>query len=140
VAAAAGVIDYFEAVDTHHFGADAPVESRRERISDLFRTAEQARLAPLMSYLKKRGVRVLGPTDPDHRMPTVAVATNKTPEASAEQLAEHGIMAGASHFYAPRVLERMNVDPERGVLRMSFVHYTAPDDVDALIQALDRVL
>jgi len=34
----------------------------------------------------------------------------------------------------------MGVDPSRGVLRMSFVHYTSEDDIERLIQALDRIL
>ncbi|MEL7115567.1 MAG: nitrogen fixation protein NifS, partial [Pseudomonadota bacterium] len=43
-------------------------------------------------------------------------------------------------FYAVRPLEAMGVDLERGVLRLSFVHYTSADDVQGLIQALDAVL
>ena len=49
-------------------------------------------------------------------------------------------MAGCGHFYAPRILRRMGLDPARGVLRLSFTHYTTREDVDALIDALDRVL
>ncbi|MEM7677140.1 MAG: aminotransferase class V-fold PLP-dependent enzyme [Myxococcota bacterium] len=76
IAAAAGVIDYFEAIDLHHFGAEADSAARRERVSDLFRKTEKVRLEPLMKYLTGRGVRVLGPTDSDHRMPTVSMAVN----------------------------------------------------------------
>jgi len=49
-------------------------------------------------------------------------------------------MAGGGDFYAVRPLEALNVDPEHGVLRLSFVHYTAPADVDRLLNALDQVL
>jgi selenocysteine lyase/cysteine desulfurase len=34
----------------------------------------------------------------------------------------------------------MGVDPEKGVLRLSFVHYTSRAEVDRLIEALDHVL
>jgi selenocysteine lyase/cysteine desulfurase len=34
----------------------------------------------------------------------------------------------------------MGVDPEAGVLRLSFVHYTTRAEVDRLIAALDRTL
>jgi selenocysteine lyase/cysteine desulfurase len=34
----------------------------------------------------------------------------------------------------------MGVDLDRGVLRLSMVHYTRPEDVTRLIGALDRVL
>jgi selenocysteine lyase/cysteine desulfurase len=38
------------------------------------------------------------------------------------------------------VLEAMGVSPQHGVLRMSFVHYTTPEEVDRLIKALDAEL
>lgn len=34
----------------------------------------------------------------------------------------------------------MGVDLDRGVLRVSFVHYTGDDDIQRLIHALDAVL
>ena len=55
-------------------------------------------------------------------------------------LAEHGIMAGGGHFYAVRLLEAMGIDPEHGVLRLSFVHYTRPDEIEQAIRALDATL
>ena len=39
-----------------------------------------------------------------------------------------------------RALDAQGVNPDHGVLRLSFVHYTSPAEVDQLIQALDRVL
>ena len=47
------------------------------------------------------------------------------------------IGAGASHFYGYRVVEALGCDPETGVLRVSFVHYTSPEEIDKLIKALD---
>ena len=140
VASAAGVVDYFETIDRHHFGADAPAVERRARVSALFREAERARLAPLMQYLARKEIRVLGPTDPDRRMPTVALDTERDPAALAMALAEKGIVAGASDFYAPRILQQLGVNADRGVLRLSFVHYTSDEDVQALIDALEDVL
>jgi selenocysteine lyase/cysteine desulfurase len=37
-------------------------------------------------------------------------------------------------------LSALGIAPEHGVLRLSFVHYTGPDDVDRLLNALDHVL
>jgi len=34
----------------------------------------------------------------------------------------------------------MGIDPEEGVLRLSFTHYTSQEEVDKLIKALDQVL
>jgi selenocysteine lyase/cysteine desulfurase len=49
-------------------------------------------------------------------------------------------MAGGGNFYARRPLEAMGIDPDRGVLRMSFVHYTTAEEVERLIAALEAVL
>jgi len=39
-----------------------------------------------------------------------------------------------------RLLKAMGADPERGAVRVSFVHYTTPEEMDRLMAALDRVL
>jgi selenocysteine lyase/cysteine desulfurase len=49
-------------------------------------------------------------------------------------------MAGGGDFYGVRPLGALGVDLEKGVLRLSFVHYTTKAEVDHLIGALDRVL
>ncbi|MEM9094938.1 MAG: aminotransferase class V-fold PLP-dependent enzyme [Neomegalonema sp.] len=141
VAALNGVVDYLDALHAHHFTDAAEPQERARRTHDLMVAHERNALAPLLEFLDARNdLRVLGPVDPVERAPTVACDTAKPPEMLAKALAEHGIMAGWSDFYAPRILKRMGVDPERGVLRLSFVHYTTHKDVDALIEALDHVL
>ena len=49
-------------------------------------------------------------------------------------------MTGGGDFYAGRALQAMGVDPAQGVLRLSFTHYTTKDEINSLINALDRVL
>jgi selenocysteine lyase/cysteine desulfurase len=49
-------------------------------------------------------------------------------------------MAGGGDFYAARALTAMGVDPEKGVLRLSFTHYTQSSEVEQLIDALDQVI
>ena len=39
-----------------------------------------------------------------------------------------------------RVLEALGIAPEHGVLRLSFVHYTSPEEIDRLVAALEREL
>ena len=141
VAALNGVVDYFDALHAHHFTDEAAPAERGRRTHDLMQAQERSVLAPLLEFLTARNdLRVLGPTDAARRAPTVACDTAKPPETIAKALSEHGIMAGWSDFYAPRILRRMGVDPERGVLRLSFTHYTSAEDVEALTEALDHVL
>ncbi|MFD1914387.1 aminotransferase class V-fold PLP-dependent enzyme [Halodurantibacterium flavum] len=144
IAACAGMADYWDALHDHHFGADAatvtPV-ARAARVHDLVRAQETALLAPLLDYLRARNdVRLVGPSDPALRAPTVALETRRAPQDLSEDLARHGIMCWGGDFYAQRPLRAMGIDPDRGVLRLSFVHYTSGADIDRLIQALDQVL
>ncbi len=141
VAAARGVAEYFDALDAHH-EASATAAGRPQRIRRLLRDAERPLLARLLDYLAAhKGVRLLGSADPEQRAATVAlVPLRRAPAELVPALAERGIMAGAGHFYAVRLLEAMRVDPNRGVLRLSFVHYTSSEDITRLIEALDAAL
>jgi cysteine desulfurase family protein (TIGR01976 family) len=132
VAACAGMADYMDAMSAHHEGADP---------HDLMRSHEVEVLQPLLDYVAaKNSVRVIGPVDAAIRAPTVALQLQGSGEAAAAELAKHGIMAGGGDFYAGRALDAMGVDPDKGVLRLSFVHYTSAQEVDQLLEALDHVL
>ena len=58
-------------------------------------------------------------------------------------LVEHDrnrILAGGGCFYSDRCVAAQGVDRDHGVLRVSFLHYTAPAEIEQLIEALDQVL
>ena len=140
VAACAGMADYIDALAAHHGIGGAPAQ-RATGVHDLMRAHEVRLLQPLLDHLgAKNSVRVLGPRDAQRRAPTVAIETRHAGRDLAEKLAPLGIMAGGGDFYAGRALQGMGVDPEKGVLRLSFVHYTAQDDIDRLMLALDEIL
>jgi cysteine desulfurase family protein (TIGR01976 family) len=145
VAAARGIAEYFDRLDAHHGGGAAgsgAAAARAERVRRLLREAEVPLLARLLDYLSGRGdVRILGPGRAAERAATVAFVPHKVePGAAVKALAERGCMAGHGNFYAVRLLRAMGVDPDRGALRLSLVHYNTAAEVDALIAALDEVL
>ncbi len=134
IAACAGMADYIDMLAVHH-GVEAG------DVHDLMRQKEVALLQPLLDQLKERNdLRLLGPTDAISRAPTVAVDLGRAAEPVAAALAEHGIMAGGGDFYAVRALEAMRIDPAKGVLRLSFTHYTSAEEITKLQAALDVVL
>ena len=106
------------------------------------RSAEMPLAARLLDYLKsRRDVRVIGPTDATVRAPTIAFVPLKTePGEVHAALGKRGIMSGVGHFYGVRTLEGMGLDANRGVVRLSFVHYTSPDEITRLLEALDAAL
>ena len=139
IAACAGMADYFEALSAHHGGPSGAAAAGFAH--DLMRAQEVAVLQPLLDYLAgKNAVRMLGPRDAAVRAPTVALELAGPAEPVAAALSAHGIMAGGGDFYAVRPLQALGIDTDKGVLRMSFVHYTTPAEVTQLIGALDRVL
>ncbi len=140
IAASAGVVDYLETVATIA-GDKVEGSTPFKRAHAAMRAQEIALLAPLMDYLRgKNTVRLIGPDDPNRRAPTVSLALKEQGIVVAERLARHGIMAAGGHFYAYRLMEALGINPGHGVLRLSFTHYTSPEDVQRLIKALDAEL
>ena len=141
VAACAGMADYVDEVYSHHFDAEAAPAERCAQVHDLFRAHEVQLTQPILDYLlAKNSAQLIGPTSAQDRAPTIAVKLQIPGEEAAKKLAPFGVMAGGGDFYAVRPLAAMNISPEHGVLRLSFVHYTGPKDVDRLLSALDHVL
>ena len=141
IAASAGMADYFDALYDHHFGDQASPAERGEAVHTLMRDQEKILLQPVLNYLRqKNSARLLGPDQAEHRAPTVAVDLGKPAREVAQKLSDYGIMAGGDNFYAVRALEGMGVNPDQGVLRMSFVHYTEQAEIDKLLNALDDII
>ena len=139
IAACAGVVDYLEAVAA--LAAPSQGEDPYRRAHSAMRAQEIALATPLLDYLRrKNSVRIIGPDDPTERAPTIAIALSEPGAVVAKRLASHGIMAAGGHFYARRLLEGVGIDPDHGVLRLSFVHYTTPEEITRLIAALDAEL
>lgn len=140
IAAANGMLDYFDALDHHHGGTDDAMRPRR--VETLFHQAERDNLRVLLDYLGNRNdLRLLGPNDPDNRAPTVSFTSSRLSATDiGQKLAARNIMAGVGDFYAVRLLETMGVSPEDGAVRLSFVHYTSRDEINQAIAALDDIL
>jgi selenocysteine lyase/cysteine desulfurase len=115
-------------------------------VSARWRQREASLLPAVLDRLAAHpAVRLLGPgatgTGGLHRCPTVAfVPTDRHPEQIADELSRRRIMCSAGHFYAYRVLQGLGIDPERGVVRLSWVHYTSDGEMANLMTALDDVL
>lgn len=140
IAASAGIVDYLETVAA--IAGDA-VEGANpfRKAQAAMRAQETALLTPLMDYLRgKNKIRLLGPDDPKLRAPTVSIVLGEQAILVAERLSRHGVGVAGGHFYAYRLLEAAGINPGHGVLRMSFVHYTTPQEVQKLIVALDAEL
>jgi len=150
VAAARGIAEYFDALDAHHAAGAGPgaataasaTGARAARVRALLRGAEVPLLAKLLEYLRTRpDVRVLGPRVAEQRAAAVSfVSESIEPLEMVRSLARRGFMAGNGNFYAVRLLEAMNVNADRGAIRLSLVHYNSSAEVDGVIEALEQIL
>jgi len=140
IAAAQGIADYFDALDAHHGGTDDG--GRAERVRTRLRDAEKPGLQRLLDWLVTRDdLRLLGPADAGKRAATVSFQPlRRRPVEVNAVLAQKGILAAAGHFYALRLLQAVGVDPAEGVVRLSFLHYTAPEEIERLRTALEIAL
>ncbi len=140
IAACAGMADYIDALAAHH-GISGDAAARNRSVHDLMRSAEVAVVTPLLDYLAARNdLRLIGPREAAARAPTIAVELAGPAEDMARALGALGVNCGGSDFYGVRPLQAMGVDPAKGVLRLSLVHYTSAAEVARAITALDRVL
>lgn len=140
VAAASGIAEYFDVLDRHHGGG--PIVSRPERVRSLLQRAERPGVERFIArFASDPRVRVLGPADAQCRSATFSlVPARRSPAEVAAALAAAGVMAASGHFYAVRLLEALGVEPARGVLRLSWLHYTSEQELERMFSALDGAL
>ncbi len=145
VAACAGVLDYFDALYTHHFDdADSSRNQRLQQLHRLILDHENSLAEPLLDFLgNHKAVRLLGKThtrDGD-RAPTIAFKPlEQSSEEVTHKLQDAGIGTEHGNFYAHRLISDLGIDPEDGVVRLSLVHYGSADEVERILRALDSAL
>ena len=140
-AACAGIADYIDALHHYHTKAGRDVAGRAAAVAEAMRAREISLAAPVLDFLQTRqDVRLLGPTAGRVRAPTFALDLGRPAAPVAQALARHGLAAGSGDFCAARTLRALGVDPGQGVLRLSFVHYTAEEEIERLLAGLDAEL
>lgn len=142
IAAASGILDYFDAVYEHHFDPEAAPAERNRALNRLFRDHEKGLLERFLIFLRSRDdVRILGTDHADSRAPIVSIIPlKKNIKRIYAELIEHKLMLGLGDFYAVRPLMDMDIPLAPGVLRISFIHYTSPEEIDQLIEGLKIAL
>jgi cysteine desulfurase family protein (TIGR01976 family) len=131
-------------------GVAAAVEYLAAIGGDLHRTMtairahEQTLSRRLLAGLAQRPrFRVWGVRDPsrlDERVPTIAItARGASPLAIAEHLAARQIYVWSGNMYALEVTERLGLEASGGIVRLGMVHYNTPEEIDAVLRALDEL-
>ena len=142
IAAASGILDYFDAVYQHHFDEEATPAERNIAVNKLFQDHEKELLEALLDFLRSRDdVQIVGPDHAEDRAPIVSIIPlNKNLKRVYASLTEQKLMLGMGNFYAHRPLIDMDIPRDPGVLRISFLHYTSMEEIDQLIAGLKVAL
>ena len=75
----------------------------------------------------------------DGRVPTFAFTVDGlSPRAAAERLAARDIAVWDGNYYAVEAMEALGLG-EDGAVRAGFVHYNTADEIDRLLDALERL-
>jgi len=84
------------------------------------------------------GISILGPASwGTERVATVSFVHDRvSSSAIAAEAHRRGVGIRHGHAYAHRLVTLLGLDPADGVVRVSAVHYTSPDEIDRALQAI----
>ena len=138
LAGVTAAVNYLAAI-----GAAAGPE-RRAQLKLAMQRIKEYEMSLSMQFLhgatRVPGLRVYGVTDIERlaeRTPTFAVSlAGHTPAGVAAYLGQKGIFVWDGHYYAIAVMERLGLLDKGGLVRIGFVHYNTPQEVDQVLAAL----
>ena len=127
--------------------ADSLSASSRERLvaaMEAIRVYEATLSAEILRSLAKlEDVTVYGIREPSQltqRVPTICFNLNGVPPGRvAASCAGNGIGVRDGNMYSPRLLRRMGIPSESGVVRASLVHYNTVEEIAKFIDVLRRI-
>ena len=134
----AGIVDYLD-----ELGGGGGDRAAITRAFDAIAEHETAIGTRLLDYLGARNdTRIVGRrrAGPD-RVPTVSFKVRgRDSSAIVAAVDAHDLGIRFGDFHSRRLVERLGLSGEGGVVRVSLVHYTTMAEVDRLVTALDAAL
>jgi cysteine desulfurase family protein (TIGR01976 family) len=135
VAGMDAAVTYFELLGKGVDGVQSP-GSRREslvRAMEAIRDYEKSLSQELLRVLVDCDATVYGIRDQQRlheRVPTICFNLKKVPPATVcETMACAGIGVRDGHMYSPRLMRRLGLTQESGVVRASLVHYNTLEEI-----------
>ena len=136
-----GIVVYLEEFAAAH-GVNATGRAAVEAAFDVMADHEAVLAERLLSYLRAReDITILGQEGSDRaaRVPTISFIVNgKSSEALVRAVDPSGIGIRFGDFHSKRLVESMNLSSGDGVIRASAVHYNTVEEIDRLIDQLER--
>ncbi len=90
--------------------------------------------------LSRDDIEIVGPSQ-ELRVPTFSFLCKDKPSAYVAQAVNQcGIGIRNGHMYSHRLCQALKIDPDDGVVRVSAVHYNSVEEIERLVEVLNRVL
>ena len=142
-----GLCDYLSDLAKQHGDPAATLRDRLAQAFELIRNHEAVIGDRFLNYLRQKpNVRVIGHPDcgdsnDDRRVPTISFVVDGVDSATIPpQVDRHQIGIRYGDFYAKALIQDLGLVPQNGVVRVSLVHYNTIEEVDRLIECLDRLI
>jgi cysteine desulfurase family protein (TIGR01976 family) len=140
-----GVCDYlFELTETH---SESPPRSNHEGYKSAFQLIakhEENLTKGLIDYLKgNEAVHIIGKATAElnERVSTISfIVKGSDSEEIVKKVDEYKIGIRFGDFYAKEIIKSENLIEQKGVIRVSLVHYNTMEEVNRLILALEAIL
>jgi cysteine desulfurase family protein (TIGR01976 family) len=76
----------------------------------------------------------------DRRVPTLCFNIGNLPaESVSSALANRNIAVRHGHMYSPRLMKRLGLALDRGVVRASLVHYNTREEIEKFVRAVEEI-
>lgn len=141
-----GIPDYFARLHDHHFPADTSNDLRNKyrRSYDLIAGHEEQLADQLIRYLETKSViRIIGERSGSRevRVPTISFVHDQLKSSEVvTRVDPYRIGIRYGDFYAKKIIQDLGLEAKDGVIRVSLVHYNTTEEVDKLIEVLERIL
>ncbi len=117
-----------------------PLNKKASKISNLMNSHETSLCKVLLERLAQLPTRIFGKNTMQGREANIAlISKNHTSAQLSNLIGKKGIATKHGHFYAYRILKKMGLDPDDGVLRLSFAHYNTMNETIRLVNALTDI-
>ena len=137
-----GIYEYLENIYNYHFN-DKFDANKISRLNQLISEHEEILANPILEYISNRkDLNLIGKNKikNKNRAPTISFfSKDKSSKLICNKLVKNKIATRNDNFYAWRCLSYLGIDPDDGVIRISIVHYNDKNDVDRLLNSLDRI-
>ena len=143
IAGLLGTFDYLAWLG-REFGGAGGASTRRETLvaamTAIRATERRLALQALRALGGVPGLTLHGIIDPariDERVPTFAFTlTGRPPRQVAAEMGKRGIAVWDGDYYAYELIRALGLAESGGMVRVGFVHYNEPEEIERLAQAL----